>query len=175
MIFGNWLRDIHTDPKHPFEIDFREDTLGLSDDAVLADDLAEFFQQDFSDPSELIDWMRRTSKKRFGWSSSVPCLEALEGAMRCWVKWRECLWREQERELADALISVPSSCAPSWTGSPAGTGTPTPCPTRFYRGVADLAHTDAGDDDFDLSLLSAPAAVDGDGLVTAVLLWLASA
>ena len=138
----------------------------MSDDAVslLADDLAEFFQQDFSDPSELIDWMRRTSKKRFGWSSSVPCLEAREGAMRCWVKWREYLWRQQERELADARVSVPSSCAPSWTGSAAGTATPT----------ADLAHTDAGDDDFDLSLLSAPAAADGDGLVTAVLLWLAS-
>jgi len=135
MIFGNWLRNVHTDPKHPFEIDFREDTLGLSDDAVslLADDLAEFFQQDFSDPSELIDWMRRTSKKRFGWSSSVPCLEGLEGAIRCWVKWREYVWREQERELADARDSVLSSCAPARAESPAGTATATLCPTYSCR------------------------------------------
>ena len=94
MTFGEWLRDVHTDPKLPLEIDFREDALGLSD--AISPSQQELFEKDFSDPRTLLKHISRCCDDH-GFYSPHP--GALEGAMRCWVKWREYVWREQEREL----------------------------------------------------------------------------
>jgi hypothetical protein len=77
MTFGRWLQTARF--KQEPESGFRDSTLGIP-----PDDLAEFLAMDFSDPRALLDWLL---------ANFSPASGPVEGAMRCWVKWRETEWR----------------------------------------------------------------------------------
>jgi len=119
MTFGCWLRDVHTTPEHPFAINFRNDTLGLSDTASLTTaQLQEFFEHDFSDPSELIRWMtvtfptlwdfipfepdlRNETTRLVAASLTSEQLSRVRGALRCWMAWDEYLDVEADKVLKE--------------------------------------------------------------------------
>ena len=75
MTFGKWLKRAR--PCHYYERDFRMDALYYSDE----DD--SFIEEDFSDVRDLLDNMQAATR------GGRPCSAAIEGAVRCWVRWRQ--------------------------------------------------------------------------------------